>query len=336
MARYALAAILIVLFSAGCRDPGSSEYRFTRFSMGTVVEYTIIASDEASARAAVRRAHNEMERVSRLLWEGDSLSVLSAFNRVEDRLDVPTEVGDFLKRIHELATLTGGAFDPTVKPVISLYDFDSPDPRPPDDDALAAALALVGIDGLHLDPDGYASKDRPALALAAGAVAKGYAVDRAVAALSDAGIDHAIVNAGGDLYCLGSRDGKPWRVGVRHPDDPAEVVVVFRVTDAAVATSGDYQQFFEHAGTRYHHIVDPVTGRPARGVRSATVVAATAERADALATALFVRGAAEGLDMIASVAEAEGLVIDSSGLIQSTPGMDEYLAGATDRGDDAE
>jgi thiamine biosynthesis lipoprotein len=123
-----------------------------------------------------------------------------------------------------------------------------------------------------------------------GGIGKGYGVDQAVRALREWGIQNALVNVGGDLYALGvSEDGDPWTVGVRSPDDPNGLVTSLEMSDRAVATSGDYHQFFEHGGQRYHHLLDPRTGSPSRGrLRSVTVAAESCMDADAGATTAFV------------------------------------------------
>ena len=124
-----------------------------------------------------------------------------------------------------------------------------------------------------------------------GGIAKGYGVDRAVAALRAHGIEHGLVNVGGDLYALGERpDGSAWRVGVRDARDPTRIERTLELSNAAVATSGDYEQFFDHAGRRYHHLLDPRTGEPIQTrTHSVTIVQPTCMQADAAATASFAR-----------------------------------------------
>ncbi|MBT8399647.1 MAG: FAD:protein FMN transferase, partial [Rhodothermia bacterium] len=241
--------------------------------MGTMVEYTIAAESAADSRRAIEAAHREIERVSTLLWEEDSASTIYRFNRARDTVRASAEVASFLDRSREYHTDTRGAFDVTIRPVMDLYQFGNEDAQPPRSDDLSSAIQSVDMTAFSVDTSGILRKSRPEISLAVGGVAKGYAVDRAVAILKGAGIRSAVVNAGGDLYCLGTNEGKPWRVGVRDPDDASSVIHVLHVTDAAVATSGDYQQYFDYEGVRYHHILNPETGRPARMVRSATVIA---------------------------------------------------------------
>ena len=157
-----------------------------------------------------------------------------------------------------------------------------------------------------------------------GGIAKGYAVDRAVEELREHRVENALINAGGDLYCLGTNLGRPWRVGIRDPDEPIKVTATVDVTDGAVATSGDYQQYFDVDGPRYHHLLDPATGFPARRSRSATVITTgSTERADALATGLFIHGK-EGLDLFDGLPEVEALLIDSAGRRFQTSGWSSY------------
>ncbi len=309
---------------ASCTPDDLPQRQVSRFAMGTMVDYTIVAESDAASRRAIEAAHKEIEHVSSLLWEEDSVSSIYRFNRIPDTMRASDEVASFLRRSRRYHLNTRGAFDITIRPVLSLYPFGTEDPRPPTYGELSAAMRNVDMTAWSVDASGLATKSRQEISLAVGGVAKGYAVDRAVAVLRQMGVQNAVVNAGGDLYCLGTNHGTPWRVGVRDPDDAGGVIKVLHVVDAGVATSGDYQQYFDHDGVRYHHILDPETGRPARKVRSATVIAPTTEEADALATAAFVLGPVDGISLLDSLG-AEGLLVDSTGAIYSTPGLDAYL-----------
>ncbi|MFQ5568443.1 MAG: FAD:protein FMN transferase [Rhodothermales bacterium] len=308
---------LLVLSIASCVGAEEGQtYTFSRFAMDTVVEYTIIAPSQDEARRAMMKAQEEIERVERLLWEGDSLSHISAFNRARGRVEIPEEVDHFLRRAHEYYVISNGAFDITIKPVLDLYDFDADAPAPPPDSVLRERLHLVGTDRIRFEHP--ATLEKPltdAVEVAVGGVAKGYAVDRAVHVLKAQGIEHALVNAGGDLYCLGTNHGKPWAIGIRDPDDPSAIIDVLHVSDRAVATSGDYQRFFVYEGQRYHHLLHPKNGKPVRATRSATVTAPTTEQADALATAVFIAGREKGIALLDSLPGIEGMLIDSSGTV---------------------
>lgn len=301
-----LAAVVLLASAPTCDgEPREAAYRFSRFAMGTTVEYVIVAPNQPEALAAMLAAHAEVERIDSLFGEGE-VRVLAGDGATE-------ETARFLGRLASYRAITGGAFDAWIAPAMDLYDFDSENPEPPAPEAIAAALRRV---------EANRRDQRPMTTdLALGGVAKGYAVDRAAGVLRSRGVRGAIVNAGGDMYCLGLNLEGPWTVGVRDPDDPNEVIALLELSDQAVATSGDYQRYFVHDGERYHHLLDPATGRPARSVRGASVVASSAEEADALATALFVEGVEAGLPRIEGWTDVEGLVVTRGGMVAATTGM---------------
>lgn len=311
----------LILLAACHTAPDEQAYHYTRFAMETVVEYTIVAPSPAAAQGAMLAAHVEIERVAALLWEGDPRSAMHAFNHARGHVAVDAEVLAFLQRARRYHAQSAGAFDVTIAPVLDLYDFDGERGTPPTAATLAERLAQVGMEKLVPGPPGTIFKpaDRD-VAVAVGGVAKGYAVDRAVDVLRAHGIRSAIVNAGGDMYCLGTRHGRPWAVGIRDPDDAEALIDTLFVADRAVATSGDYERFFVFEGQRYHHLLNPETGLPARTARSATVIAEAAEQADALATALFVAGPDSGIARIERLPGVEGMLVDAGGRRYRTSG----------------
>lgn len=314
---------------ASCSQQPAPEARtFTRFSMGTVVEYTLVASSNEMARRAVDAAEAEIARMSSLLWEGDTLSAIYRLNTARDTVTIEQEAAAFLIRSRAYYDASAGAFDPTIKPVFDLYDFSEESTGPPADDDIDERLGRVGLDGLEVTAGGAVKKARPDVEIGVGGVAKGLAVDLAIEAIRQMGIESAIVNAGGDLRCIGTNMGTAWRVGIQDPDDPSMMAAVLALSDAAVATSGDYQQYIVHDGVRYHHILDPRTGRPVHLSRSATVVAPTAEQADALATALFVLGPLDGIAMIDRIGGVEGMVIDPKSEVHYSAGFRRFLSEA--------
>ncbi len=297
--------------------------------MGTFVEYTVLAEDSITARKAVDRAHEEVRRIDRLLWEEDSGGDIFVFNTSISGSMVSRETFDFLQRSSSYSQTSKGAFDMTIGPALALYHFGDPNGYPPESAMVSQQTLLVGIDGIILtnvrSDSGYVGKSSRDITLAVGGVAKGYAVDRAIAVLRANGVRNALVNAGGDLYCLGTSPAGAWRIGIRDPRARNEVSAVLLLSNKAVATSGDYEQYFEHNGIRYHHILDPKTGWPARTSMSSTVIAATAEKADAMATAMFVLGPLEGISLANSLSGIEAMIIDTSGVTFLSEGMSSYL-----------
>ncbi len=189
------------------------------------------------------------------------------------------------------AEASRGAFDPCLGRAVALWDVGHRHVRPDarQVEALAGRRLYRALELADADGEPVVRFHDPDVAIDLGGIAKGYGVDRAVEALRSYGIYNGLVNVGGDLYALGhSEDGDPWKVGVRDPDDPAAIIETIEVSDRALATSGDYIQYFQHAGRRYHHMLDPRTGEPRRStMRSITVVADRCMAADAAGTAAF-------------------------------------------------
>ena len=225
---------------------------------------------------------------------------------------------------------TGGAFDPTTAALLDLWDILSGPHPPPSPEQLAAARQEVGWRRLVLSAD-HRRVDLGGTALDLGGIAKGYAIDRAAQALRRSGVRDFLVNAGGDLFVAGSKGGDPWRVGIQHPRSPEELLQVVSPVDGALVTSGDYERSFTWEGTLYHHILDPRSGEPARDCQSVTVWAATAIDADALATAVFVLGPAEGLALVEGQPDAEALVVTAAGEVRESSGFRRVVPAAPRR-----
>jgi thiamine biosynthesis lipoprotein len=261
--------------------------------MGTIADLVVVDGDPRRAHLAIDAALEELRRVEGLMTRFAVTSDVGRANRLAATrpVAVSRETATVLRLALAWAEASEGAFDPVLGRAVRLWDVTSRRTPPPE----AAARPLAGR-GLWRALDLEAGRDRvlvryrdPDAELDLGGIAKGYGVDRAVDALRRHGVRQAVVNVGGDLYALGSAaDGGPWRVGIRSPEDPGGLSGEVEVRDAAVATSGDYLQYFRHGGRRYHHLLDPATAAPRRtAVRSVTVLAGSCVAADAAATAVF-------------------------------------------------
>lgn len=294
--------------------------------MGTDLQLKALGSDEAKLQLAIAAAEHELRRIEDLMTDWRA-SPLTRLNDAAGRgaTVVPRELAAIVQRAGEISRLTAGAFDITYAGVGRLWDFESRPASVPNDSEIAAALAFVGWDRIAVD-DAAGTVTLPAgMRIGLGGIAKGYGVDRAMQVLLDHGVEHAIVNAGGDLKALGRNGAAPWEIAVKHPRDREQLVALLRVSNVAMVTSGDYERFFEHEGRRYHHILDPRTGRPGEGAMSATVLAPSAEFADALATALCVLGPGRGLPLVESLARVEAIVIDMAGDPHASSGLRSQL-----------
>jgi thiamine biosynthesis lipoprotein len=269
--------------------------------MGCPVEATLICSDVVSGRQGLYRAFREIERIDHLVGPNEDQSEIEKINRHAggSPVRVSPETLALLERATQYTRRFGGLFDVSIGPLMHLWGFNDEETESvhqvPERAKVDSLRRLIGANRLVLSrADTTAFLPEPGMRIDLGGIAKGYAVDQAVTVLRAQGFSDFLINAGGDVYVSGrNQDGTSWRVGIRHPRRKEDLIATLECTDGAVATSGDYERFFEIDGTRYHHIIDPRTGYPATASRSATVLARTAEEADALATALFIRGAGD-------------------------------------------
>jgi thiamine biosynthesis lipoprotein len=285
----------------------------SRIMMDTVVSVRIYKGDGPDqVDEFAEAAFAEMERLEGMLSAWVSTSDI---NRINDAaggkpITVSPDTWQVILYTQELSRQTEGAFDITIGAVMRLWDFQSPEAQVPDETAIQRSLLLVEPHQLLLDTVNVkVGLRRRGAAVDLGGAAKGYAVDRAIAILKEHGVKAAMVDAGGDIGLLGRKSGgEAWKIGIRHPRLPGEIIEILQVDSGAVATSGDYERFFLQDNVRYHHILDPGTGMPARGAVSATILAKTALEADVLATAVFVLGPEKGLGLIERLGGVEGII----------------------------
>ncbi len=277
-------------------------------AMGTMVRMTLyVDEDQATKSVEVgRRAIADMEAVAS---HYDSSSELSHINcsAASGPVAVSPPMANLLDHMWRRAEQTGGRFDPALGALTDLWGF--PDALAPPEPALVEdSRRRSGINLVEWHA-GQIHFRHQRVRLDLGAAAKGYAVDHAVDRLREAGVTAGMIEAGGDIRFWGVKpDGRPWRFGVQHPRHPDRIIVVDNLGLPALATSGDYEQVFEFEGIRYHHLLDPQTGYPARRAVSATAWATTAAAADMLATAAFVGGPQAALKMAAEDDSLEVLV----------------------------
>ncbi len=294
--------------------------------MGTRVQVGVVHEDADVRRSAIDAALAEISRIEALMSTYIESSEISAVNRraAQEWVPISAELYDLLEVSLEFSALSGGAFDITYDSLGQHYDFRGK--LAPSEAERERAAALVDFRHVALDHKRGVRFRRDGLRINLGGIAKGYAVEQAIATLRQWGITSALVSAGGDTRLLGSRQGQPWLVGIQNPRDNADLAVRLPLIDEAISTSGDYERYFERDGVRYHHIFSPAEGRAASGLRSASVVGPSAWWTDALSTTVFVLGARRGLALIETLPDYEAVVIDdqqqmvfSSGFADASP-----------------
>ncbi len=308
-----------------------SELMGTRFSINLWLEPGKSAS---AGGVAIRDAIAEVDRIEGLASEWIIDSELSRFSAQAGQQPVRLSPDLFaiLERSRQIAEATDGAFDPTFMAIGELWTF-KPGSQPPTQAAIDARLALVDWRALELGAGSSGRLKRAGMKVGLGAIAKGYAVDRASALLRERGFANHIVEGGGDTYVSGSKGERTWMVGIQRPEGPGTIGAL-PLRDRALVTSGGYQRFFEHQGKRYAHILDPRTGWPldeSESALSVSIVAANATDADAYCTAVAVMGPVRGMAFVESEPGIEAVILDRSGAVRISTGLREIYVSAPAR-----
>lgn len=291
--------------------------------MGTRIVVELWADNRDQGNAAIGAVLAEMRRVDTDMSTYKPTSEVSIVNAqaAAKPVRISQELFDLLTDALEYSRVTDGAFDITYASVGYLYDFRRH--VRPDEAQIEEALPGVNYRHVLLDPQARTVKfSQSGVRIDLGGIGKGHAVDQGIRILQSLGIAHALVTAGGDSRIIGDRFGKPWVVGIRHPDRKEEVIARIPLEDAAISTSGDYERYFDENGVRYHHIIDPHTGQSARKVRSATVIGPTATRTDGLSKTAFVLGAERAIEIYNRLEDIDAIVVTPDGQVLYTKGLE--------------
>jgi thiamine biosynthesis lipoprotein len=303
--------------------PAAAEWRSREEAiMGTRVAVELWQEDATLAASAIDAVMAEMRRIDALMSHYKPESELSQVNAraAAGPVAVQPELAALIARALEFSELTGGAFDITYASVGYLYDYRAH--QRPSEAEIEARLPAVDWRLVEVDRARSTVRfARPGVRIDLGGIAKGYAVDRSIAILEGLGIRNATVTAGGDSRILGDRRGRPWVVGIRHPDDRARVIARIPLVDAAMSTSGDYERYFDEDGQRYHHIINPKTGHSASGLRSVTIIGPDATLTDGLSTGVFVMGAERGLELIERLGDVDAVLVTAEGKVLYSSGL---------------
>lgn len=317
-----LALVLLAVGQAAATDVDQRPMRQARGqTMGTVYDVKIFDPPADLPEDWKSVVDRELRRVNDQMSTYLESSELSRFNQSDSTqwFGVSSETARVVSRALQIHEASDGAFDVTIFPLVSAWHF-GPGERtnaPPTQARIDQLLPLVGSQWLEVRHDPPAlRKQRSELTVDLSAIAKGHGVDRVVGLLRNLGATNVFVDIGGDLRVTGDKGGEPWRIGIQQPDVQGTVVAIAHpLRDAAMATSGDYRNFFEHQGRRYSHTIDPRTGRPVEhAVASVTVIAEDCMTADAWATALNVLGADAGMEL------AQRLGIDALMMVRDDDG----------------
>ena len=312
----------LIAFAALSGPAGAARIDESRPLMGTLVQVSAEGPDEPALRAAVGQAFAAMARLSAIMSHYEPASVVSEISRSAGvrPVAVPRELMEVLRLGQDVSRRTGGAFDMTIG-ALSGWRFRPDDPAMPSAARIERDRALVDYRRLVLDERaGTAFLERHGMRLDPGGIAKLYILRAGLRAL-EGSAERAFVNGGGDVAAWTAPGAAPWRVGVRDPRSPDLLVGALELARGFVASSGDYERYFVRDGVRYHHILDPRTGRPARGARGVTLAAERLEDVDGYGVAIMVRGVAEAERLVRERPGLDALVVGEDGRLWLSPGM---------------
>jgi len=323
------------LSSVSCTQPdaastGAHIVERSRLAMGSELRITAWTADETAALSAFEAAFGDFQRLDGLMSVWREGSDVQRLNAAAGKQPVPVsaDVREVLHVAHQVGDWTGGKFDVTFGALSGLWKFDhDQDNRIPDPQDVSRQLPLIDYGAVDVDDRaGTVFLRREGMRVHLGGIGKGYAVDRAVDTLRRAGLSDFMIQSGGDLYVAGRRGERPWRVGIRDPRGPADrSYAALDLSGGAISTSGDYERFFMNGGRRFHHILDPDNGEPARGCRSVTIVTGRATLADGLATGVFVLGPGPGMALIERLPGVEGVIVTDKNEVLISSGLKDRL-----------
>ena len=327
--RIGLATAAAAALAACAAAPRQVEARAVdeqRMAMGSALHLTAWTSDAPAAGAAFAAVFAEFERLEGLLSVWREASDVMRVNQAAGV--APVAVHEDTRRVlhaaAQVSAWTDGKFDITFGALADVWRFDhDQDNRVPTAAEIAARLPRVDYRAVVVDDGpGTAFITRPGMRLHLGGIGKGYAVDRGVAILRAAGLRNFMIQAGGDLYVAGTHGDTPWRLGIQDPRGPVgESFATMELADATFSTSGDYERFFVKDGVRYHHILDPAVGQPARGCRSVTIVARDATMADGLSTGVFILGPDRGMALVERLPDVEAVIVTADNQVRISSGL---------------
>jgi len=296
--------------------------------IGTLVNITIVADSQEKAIIASEAAFAEIKRIEALMSPVIKGSDIARVNESASRMPITIapETFNLITQSKNIWKETGGAFDITFASIARLWDYRRTPFSPPPPALVRSMKHLVDSAKMELDEGRKTVRfKKPGMKIGLGAIAKGYAIRRAMEIIRRYGIENAIVDAGGDLQVIGSKNGEDWIAGLIHPRTK-QIVIGIKMRDGdAVATSGDYERFAMYRGIRYHHIIDPATGEPARHFASVSVICKDPVEADAFATAIFVMGMDRAGELLAKRTDLTVIVIGTDMKVRASRALEGRL-----------
>ncbi len=323
----ALTVFVLLSLLAGCTKPDL--YRYQSFAFGTLIEIKIRDADKTLADETAARLFTNFDRMHKNwhAWQPGLLTQTSQRLAAGEWFTADNRILPLIILSKQYSSVSNGLFNPAIGKLISLWGFHEKKTTqiPPEQDAINSYLTrLPTMDNIEIDGEKIRGRN-PLLQLDLGAIAKGYAVEKSIKDLRKQGIENALINAGGDLCGIGNQGKRPWRIGIRNPSGEGILASIELKNNECVFTSGDYERYFDYAGKRYHHIIDPRSGYPANTLSSVTILHSNGAIADAASTALFIAGPENWQTIANNMGVTDVMLIDKQGNITMTPSMQKRI-----------
>lgn len=292
--------------------------------MGTRVGIELWHDDALTAKKAIQAVHSEMQRIDQSMSPFIDSSEVSLINReaAQHPVKISPELFRLIQKAQTISAQSNGTFDITFASIGYLYDYRKH--QHPDNKTIKNNLSKINYKKIQLYPESSAIFfKQPGVRIDLGGIAKGHAVDRCIEKLKKMEIQYALVSAGGDSRLIGDKKGKPWVTGIRHPRHKDKYIAILPLENTAISTSGDYERFFIENDVRYHHIIQPKTGKSAVTSQSVTVLGPDSTTADALSTTLFILPTEKALKLINSLPQYEAIIINKEGVLNFSSGLEQ-------------
>jgi len=328
MKRFYIFFIVAALSVAACSDRRLKNVQKTESIMGTNVTITVVAPSLEEGSIAIDAGMAELRRLDAMMSLYKERSEITRVNQAAGLHPVPVspEMIEITDCAMEASRISGGVFDITIGPLVVLWQMRLKEGKTPNDGEIARIRGLVDYRNIRIDKKAstiYLAKRGMIMDLGG---MKGYMADRVADLFRKRGITNAVIAVAGDIWVLGHReDGKSWRIGIQHPRDQDKVLAVLELSDKYISTSGDYERYVIREKKRYHHIIDPRTGRPSTGIISATLIGDRGARIDPLAKAPFILGVAEGMNIVNKIG-AEAIIVNEQGEVFMSDGVGKMIS----------
>jgi FAD:protein FMN transferase len=319
--RYLTPILCFLVFTSGCSRTRTVQK--TETIMGTQVSITVVAPTAEEGERAVDAGMAEVRRFDAMMSLYKDTSEITKVNLAAGKgpVKVSPEMIEVVKHAVTISELSGGVFDVTIGPLVVLWQMRLKEGKVPSDEEIEGVRPLVNYRNIVVDQKtSTLFLKKKGMIMDLGGM-KGYIADRVADLMKRRGINNALIALAGDIWALGRReDGNPWRIGVQHPRDKDRTLTVLELSDKYVCTSGDYERFVIREKKRYHHIIDPRTGKPSTGVISVTLVGGQGAVIDPLAKIPFILGVEEGMKIVRKLG-VEAIIVDEQGKVISTDGI---------------